>query len=99
MFRDFGAEAFADRASRELLATGERARKRSMKTREELTAQEAQIARLARDGLSNPEIGARLFISPRTVEYHLHKVFAKLNIRSRVELDRALPPEPAAAVR
>jgi DNA-binding CsgD family transcriptional regulator len=99
MFRDIGAEAFADRASRELLATGERARKRSMKTREELTAQEAQIARLARDGLSNPEIGARLFISPRTVEYHLHKVFAKLNIRSRVELDRALPPEPAAAVR
>ena len=99
MFTAMGLEAFAGRAARELLATGEHARKRSVKTREELTAQEAQIARLARDGLSNPEIGARLFISPRTVEYHLHKVFAKLNIRSRVELDRALPPEPAAAVR
>jgi DNA-binding CsgD family transcriptional regulator len=94
MFRDFGAEAFADRASRELLATGERARKRSMKTREELTAQEAQIARLARDGLSNPEIGARLFISPRTVEYHLHKVFSKLGINSRNQLERAFPREP-----
>jgi DNA-binding CsgD family transcriptional regulator len=99
MFTGMGAEAFADRAARELLATGERARKHTVETREDLTPQEAQIARLARDGLSNPEIGARLFISPRTVEYHLHKVFAKLNIRSRVELDRALPPEPAAAVR
>ena len=99
MFTAMGLEAFAGRAARELLATGERARKRTVETREDLTPQEAQIARLARDGLSNPEIGARLFISPRTVEYHLHKVFAKLNIRSRVELDRALPPEPAAAVR
>ena len=89
MFTAMGAEAFADRAARELLATGEHARKRTVETREDLTPQEAQIARLARDGLSNPEIGARLFISPRTVEYHLHKVFAKLNIRSRVELDRA----------
>jgi DNA-binding CsgD family transcriptional regulator len=98
MFRDFGAEAFADRASRELLATGERARKRSMKTREELTAQEAQIARLARDGLSNPEIGARLFISPRTVEYHLHKVFSKLGINSRNQLERAFPREPTPSL-
>lgn len=65
-------EAFAERAARELLATGERARTRTVETREQLTAQEAQVARLARGGLSNPEIGARLFISPRTVEYHLH---------------------------
>src|SRR6185503_6940553 len=80
MFSAFGVEAFADRARRELLATGETARKRTAETRDELTAQEGQIARLARDGLSNPEIGARLFISPRTVEYHLHKVFRKLGI-------------------
>jgi DNA-binding CsgD family transcriptional regulator len=98
MFTGMGAEAFAERASAELLATGERARKRTVETREDLTAQEAQIARLARDGLSNPEIGARLFISPRTVEYHLHKVFAKLDISSRNELDRALPREPGTAV-
>ena len=90
MFTAMGAEAFAERAARELLATGETARKRSVETRDELTAQEAQIARLAREGLSNPEIGARLFISPRTVEYHLHKVFAKLDISSRAELQRAL---------
>src|SRR4029450_10452753 len=63
----------------------------------QLTAQEAQIARLAREGLSNPEIGARLFISPRTVQYHLHKVFTKLNISSRNQLDRALPGGPTAA--
>ena len=86
-----GVEAFAERAARELLATGETARKRTVEAGGELTAQEAQIARLARDGLSNPEIGARLFISPRTVEYHLHKVFAKLDISSRTELERALP--------
>ena len=92
-------EAFASRADRELLATGERARKRTVETREDLTAQELQIARLARDGLSNPEIGARLFISPRTVEYHLHKVFTKLDIRSRNALDRVLPPEASAALR
>jgi DNA-binding CsgD family transcriptional regulator len=91
MFTGMGAEAFADRAARELLATGERARKRTVETREDLTPQEAQIARLARDGLSNPEIGARLFISPRTVEYHLHKVFSKLNISSRTQLPVALP--------
>ena len=82
--------AFAARAARELLATGETARKRTAETRDELTAQETQIAQLARDGLSNTEIGARLFISPRTVEYHLHKVFAKLGITSRAHLDRVL---------
>jgi DNA-binding NarL/FixJ family response regulator len=71
-------EAFAERARRELLATGETARKRSVETSEALTAQEAHIARLARDGLSNPEIGVRLFISPRTVKYHVRKVFIKL---------------------
>ena len=79
-------EAFAERARRELLATGEKVRKRTVETRDELTAQERQIARLARDGLSNPEIGARLFLSPRTVEWHLRKVFTKLGIRSRREL-------------
>jgi DNA-binding CsgD family transcriptional regulator len=91
MFSSIGAEAFAARAERELLATGETARKRTTDTRDELTAQETQIARLARDGLSNAEIGARLFISPRTVEYHLHKVFTKLAITSREHLDRVLP--------
>jgi DNA-binding CsgD family transcriptional regulator len=98
MFTAMGLEAFAGRAARELLATGERARKRSVKTREELTAQEAQIARLARDGLSNPEIGARLFISPRTVEYHLHRVFSKLGISSRNQLERAFPREPTPSL-
>jgi DNA-binding CsgD family transcriptional regulator len=91
MFATMGVEAFADRASRELLATGETVRKRTAGTSDELTAQEAQIARLARDGLSNPEIGTRLFISPRTVKYHLRKVFIKLDISSRNELDRVLP--------
>jgi DNA-binding CsgD family transcriptional regulator len=91
MFAPMGVEAFAQRAERELLATGERARKRTLETREDLTAQEIQVARLARDGLSNPEIGERLFISPRTVEYHLHKVFTKLNISSRNALDGVLP--------
>jgi len=91
MLDAMGIEAFAERARRELLATGETARKRTVETRDELTAQEAQIARLARDGLSNPEIGARLFISPRTVKYHLRKVFTKLDISSRNELSRVLP--------
>jgi DNA-binding CsgD family transcriptional regulator len=91
MLTAMGVEAFAQRAERELLATGETARERTVETSDKLTAQEAQIARLARDGLSNPEIGAQLFISPRTVQYHLHKVFAKLDIRSRTELERALP--------
>jgi len=86
-----GMEAFAERARSELLATGERVRKRSVRTLEELTPQELQIARLARDGLSNPTIGARLFLSPRTVEWHLRKVFTKLGIRSRQDLLHALP--------
>jgi DNA-binding CsgD family transcriptional regulator len=85
-----GMEAFAERARRELLATGEKVRKRTVETRDDLTAQERQIARLARDGLSNPEIGARLFLSPRTVEWHLRKVFSKLGIHSRRELAAAL---------
>jgi ATP/maltotriose-dependent transcriptional regulator MalT len=97
MLDAMGIEAFAERAARELLATGETARKRTIGTRDELTAQEAQIARLARDGLSNPEIGTRLFISPRTVKYHLRKVFIKLDISSRTELDRVLPSEPSTA--
>lgn len=87
-FSGIGAEAFAERARRELLATGETARKRTDDTRAFLTPQEAQIARLARDGLSNPEIGAQLFISPRTVQYHLRKVFLKLDITSRNQLGR-----------
>jgi DNA-binding CsgD family transcriptional regulator len=98
MFASMGAEAFAERARRELLATGETVRKRTVETRGELTAQEAQIARLARDGLSNPEIGTRLFISPRTVQYHLRKVFIKLGVHSRTELDRVLPRDAAAAL-
>ena len=91
VFTSIGMEAFAARAGRELLATGETARKRTDETRDDLTAQEVQIARFARDGLSNREIGARLFISPKTVEYHLHKVFAKLEISTREHLDRVLP--------
>jgi ATP/maltotriose-dependent transcriptional regulator MalT len=90
-----GIGAFAERARRELEATGETARKRTIETRDELTAQEAAIARLARDGLSNPEIGSRLFISARTVQYHLHKVFAKLAIGSRGQLERTLPSDRA----
>ena len=95
-FAAIGMEAFAERARRELIATGERARKRSVETRDELTAQERQIAEFARDGLSNPEIGARLFLSPRTVEWHLRKVFAKLGIATRKELANALPRTPSA---
>ena len=89
-----GVEAFAERARRELAATGESIRKRTVDTRDELTAQEAQIAQLARDGLSNPEIGARLFLSPRTVQYHLGKVFTKLGITSRSQLRAILPANP-----
>ena len=91
MLTAIGMVAFAERARQELLATGEHVRKRSVDTRDELTAQEGRIAQLAREGLSNPEIGARLFLSPRTVEWHLRKVFAKLGIRSRRELAHALP--------
>jgi DNA-binding NarL/FixJ family response regulator len=91
MLDTIGMEAFAERARRELVATGGRVRKRTVETRDELTPQEQQIARLARDGLSNPEIGARLFLSPRTVEWHLKKVFTKLEISSRMGLHDALP--------
>ena len=92
MLDAMGMDAFAERARRELQATGETTRKRSVATGDEqLTAQEALIARMARDGLSNPEIAARMFISARTVQYHLRKVFAKLGIESRTQLDRVLP--------
>ena len=90
MLAAMGAEAFAERARRELLATGETVRTRSVETRDELTPQETQIARLASDGRTNPEIGTQLFISPRTVEWHLRNVFTKLEIRSRRELAIAL---------
>ncbi len=102
-FASMGAQGFAERARRELLATGEKVRKRNEDTRDELTPQEEEIARLARDGHTNPEIGAQLFIGARTVEWHLHKVFAKLDISSRRELDQALsrrrrrPGAPARA--
>jgi DNA-binding CsgD family transcriptional regulator len=86
MFADIGMEAFAERTRRELAATGETVRKRGAETREALTAQEEQIVRLAREGLSNPEIGAELFLSSRTVEWHLRKVYMKLGISSRREL-------------
>jgi DNA-binding CsgD family transcriptional regulator len=86
MFSQFGAAAFAERARRELQATGETVRKRTVDTADALTVQEAQVARLAAEGHTNPEIGARLFISPRTAEYHLHKVFSKLGVSSRRQL-------------
>ena len=88
MFSSIGAEGFAERTRHELLATGETVRRRTDDARGVLTPQEAHIARLARDGLSNPEIGAQLFISPRTVQYHLRKVFLKLEITSRNQLLR-----------
>jgi DNA-binding CsgD family transcriptional regulator len=97
MLSTMGVEAFAERARRELLATGETVRKRRVETRGDLTAQETQIARLARDGLTNPEIGAQLFISPRTVQYHLRKVFLKLGISSRAQLERVLPGNTTAS--
>jgi DNA-binding CsgD family transcriptional regulator len=100
LFDAIGMEAFAERARRELLATGEKARKRSAGMREELTPQEEQIARLACDGLSNPEIGAQLFVSARTVEWHLRNVFAKLGITSRKQLQKALSQDgPLAGTR
>jgi DNA-binding CsgD family transcriptional regulator len=90
MFDTIGMEAFASRAGRELRATGETVRKRGAGTFTTLTPQEAHIARLARDGLTNPEIGAQLFLSARTVEWHLRKIFTKLDIGSRRELRAAL---------
>ena len=96
MLSDMGMEAFAERARRELLATGEAVRKRTVETLDELTAQEVQVARLAADGQTNPEIGAQLFLSPRTVEWHLTKVFGKLGISSRKQLRSALADVRAA---
>ena len=91
MFASMGAEAFAERAARELTATGEQVRKRNVESKaDRLTGQEGQIALLASEGSSNAEIAAQLFISPRTVEYHLHKVFTKLDITSRGQLPRVL---------
>jgi DNA-binding NarL/FixJ family response regulator len=90
MFSVIGMQAFAERARRELMATGETARRRGADAHGELTPQEGQIARLARAGLSNPEIAAQLFLSPRTVEYHLGKVFTKLDISSRRQLRQEL---------
>jgi DNA-binding CsgD family transcriptional regulator len=98
MLAAMGLEAFAERAHKELAASGERARRRTEETRDDLTAQERQIAQLARDGLSNPEIGARLFLSPRTVEWHLSKVFGKLGLRSRHELADALAASAAEPI-
>jgi DNA-binding CsgD family transcriptional regulator len=96
-FMRLGAHGFGERARRELLATGEKVRKRDVSTLNDLTPQEAQIARLARDGRTNPEIGSELFISARTVEWHLRKVFGKLGISSRKELQAALPVRGFAA--
>jgi DNA-binding CsgD family transcriptional regulator len=96
MLSDMGMEAFAERAHRELLATGETVRKRTVETLDQLTPQEVQVARLAAGGQTNPEIGAQLFLSPRTVEWHLSKVFGKLGVGSRKELRSALSDVGAA---
>jgi DNA-binding CsgD family transcriptional regulator len=90
MLAGMGMEAFTERARRELLATGETVRQRTVETLDELTPQEVQVARLAADGQTNPEIGAQLFLSPRTVEWHLTKMFGKLGISSRKQLRSAL---------
>jgi DNA-binding CsgD family transcriptional regulator len=92
MLTGMGMRAFAERARRELLATGETVRQRTVETAGSLTAQEALIARLAVDGMTNVEIGAQLFLSARTVEWHLRKIFMKLGITSRRDLRRVLPP-------
>jgi DNA-binding CsgD family transcriptional regulator len=99
MLASSGAEAFTERARRELTATGETVGRRTAAARVELTAQERQIARRARDGHTNPEIGAELFLSPRTVEWHLRKVFTKLGISSRRELSSALADLDGPALR
>jgi DNA-binding CsgD family transcriptional regulator len=93
MFAAIGMEAFAERARRELAASGLAVRRGTAEMHDQLTPQEAQIARLARDGLSNPEIAAQLFLSVRTIEWHLRKVFTKLEISSRLQLQRALPDD------
>jgi DNA-binding NarL/FixJ family response regulator len=91
LFTEAGAGPFAERSSRELLATGETARRRTVDTRDQLTPHELRIARMARDGASNQQIATQLFVSHKTVEYHLHKVFLKLGISTREHLDRVLP--------
>jgi ATP/maltotriose-dependent transcriptional regulator MalT len=98
LFDEMDAQAFAERARRELAATGETVRRRNADTVDDLTPQEAQIARLAGDGRTNPEIGAELFISPRTVEWHLRKVYGKLAVRSRRELQARMAAAPASAL-
>ncbi len=97
MFSSMGAGGFADRARRELLATGETVRHRREEARDALTPQEEHIARLARDGRTNPEIGAELYISARTVERHLRTVFTKLGISTRKGLHDALPNRDRSA--
>jgi DNA-binding CsgD family transcriptional regulator len=98
-FAAIGAKAFAHRAASELRATGESARKRSVDTTIDLTPQEDQVVRLVREGLSNAEIGARLFISPRTVEWHMGRIFSKLDITSRRQLHPGEPPRPLRSTR
>jgi ATP/maltotriose-dependent transcriptional regulator MalT len=95
---EMGLEAFAERARHELLATGETVRKRTVEAAAQLTAQEAHIASLAAQGLTNPEIGAALYVSPRTVEWHLRKTFTKLGVSTRRELRRSLPALDPSAV-
>jgi DNA-binding NarL/FixJ family response regulator len=98
MFTAFGMRGFAERARVELNATGEHTRKRIAETHDDLTPQEAQISRLVANGASNAEIAARLFITPKTVEYHLHKVFRKLGVNSRTQLAQHML-KPSARIR